>query len=156
MGSLPLEPSGKPKPSLGTFHEEIYFLVIRSTGRPCLLQSFQGISLSLSVTITSQEHRQDRYCYSHSKDEKSFKGVQCLICCVVLSHSVVSDSLKPLDYRPSRLLCPWGFSRQEYWSGLPCPPPGDLPNPRTEPRSPALQADSLPAEPPGKSTGSHT
>ena len=29
----------------------------------------------------------------------------------------------------TRLLCPWGFSRQEYWSGLPCPPPGDLPNP---------------------------
>ena len=43
-----------------------------------------------------------------------------------------------------------GFSRQEYWSGLPFPPPGDLPNPGTEPRSPALQADSLPSEPPGK------
>jgi len=42
-----------------------------------------------------------------------------------------------------------GFSRQEYWSGLPCPPSGDLPNPGTEPRSPALQADSLPSEPPG-------
>ena len=40
--------------------------------------------------------------------------------------------------------------RQEYWSGLPCPPPGDLPNPRTESRSSALQADSLPSEPPGK------
>ena len=36
-----------------------------------------------------------------------------------------------------------GFSRQEYWSRLPCPPPGDLPNPGTEPWSPALQADSL-------------
>ena len=36
-----------------------------------------------------------------------------------------------------------GFPRQEYWSGLPCPPPGDLPNPGIEPRSPALQADSL-------------
>ena len=34
---------------------------------------------------------------------------------------------------------PWGFSRQKYWSGLPCPPPGDFPNPRIEPRSPALQ-----------------
>ena len=43
-----------------------------------------------------------------------------------------------------------GFSRQEYWSGLPCPPPGDLPNPGIKPRSPALQADSLPAEPQGK------
>ena len=39
------------------------------------------------------------------------------------------------------------FSRPEYWSGLPCPPPGDLPNPGIEPRSPVLQMDSLPAEP---------
>ena len=43
------------------------------------------------------------------------------------------------------------FSRQEYWSGLPFPSPGDLPNPGIEPRSPALQADSLPAEPPAES-----
>ena len=42
------------------------------------------------------------------------------------------------------------FSRQEYWSGLPCTPPGDLPNPGINPGPPALQADSLPAEPPGK------
>ena len=42
------------------------------------------------------------------------------------------------------------FSRQEYWSGLPCPSPGNLPDPGIEPRSPAVQADSLPAEPPGK------
>ena len=40
-----------------------------------------------------------------------------------------------------------GFSREEYWSGLPCPPPGDLPNPGSEPRSPTLQVDSLPSEP---------
>ena len=39
------------------------------------------------------------------------------------------------------------FSRQEYWNGLPFPSPGDLPNLETEPRSPALQADSLPVEP---------
>ena len=43
-----------------------------------------------------------------------------------------------------------GFSRQEYWSGLPFPSPGDLPNPGIEPRSPALEADSLTSEPPGK------
>ena len=42
------------------------------------------------------------------------------------------------------------FSRQEYWSGLPFPSPGDLPNPGIEPGSPALQADSLPTDPPGK------
>ena len=51
---------------------------------------------------------------------------------------------------PTRLLCPWGFSRQEYRNGLPCPPPGGLPDPRVKPRSPTLQVDSLPAEPPEK------
>ena len=44
------------------------------------------------------------------------------------------------------------FSRPEYWSGSPAPSPGDLPDPGIEPRSPALQADSLPLEPPGKIT----
>ena len=47
-----------------------------------------------------------------------------------------------------------GFSRQEYWSGLPFPSLGDLPNPGIEPGSPALQADSLPTEPQGRSYGS--
>ena len=41
-----------------------------------------------------------------------------------------------------------GFSRQEYWSGLPFPSPGDLPDPGIEPRSPAFQADTLNSEPP--------
>ena len=44
----------------------------------------------------------------------------------------------------------WGFSRQEYWTGLPCSPPGDLPNPGIEPKSPTLQADPLPSEAPEK------
>ena len=43
-----------------------------------------------------------------------------------------------------------GFSRQEYWSELPCPSPADLPDPGIEPGSAALQADSLPSEPAGK------
>ena len=42
------------------------------------------------------------------------------------------------------------FSRQQYWSGLPFPSPGDLPDQGIEPGSPALQADALPSEPPGK------
>ena len=44
-----------------------------------------------------------------------------------------------------------GFSRQEYWSGVPLPSPGDLPDQGVEPGSRALQADALPSEPPGKS-----
>ena len=43
-----------------------------------------------------------------------------------------------------------GFSRQEYWSGVPFPSPGDLPDPGIEPKSPGLQADALPSEPQGK------
>ena len=83
--------------------------------------------------------------------------ILCLDCganyttiCAVLSHSVMFDFLQPHGLQPTRLLCPWGFSRQEHWGGLPCSPPGDLPNPGIEPRSPALQADFLPSEPPGK------
>ena len=43
-----------------------------------------------------------------------------------------------------------GFSRQEYWSGLPFPSPGDLPDPGIKPRSPTLQADALTSAPPGE------
>ena len=43
-----------------------------------------------------------------------------------------------------------GFSREEYWSGLPFPSPGDLPDPGIEPRSPALETDALTSKPPGK------
>ena len=73
----------------------------------------------------------------------------------VLSHSVTSDSLQPHGLQLARLLCLWRFLRQEYWSRLPCSPPGDLPNPGIKPRSPILQVDSLPSEPPRKlkSTG---
>ena len=75
----------------------------------------------------------------------------CALCCwAALSCSVGSDALRHHKLEPTRLLCPWTFSRQEYWSGLPCPPPGDLPTPGIEPRCPTLQASSLPAELPGK------
>ena len=43
--------------------------------------------------------------------------------CVCLFASVMSESVRPYGLQPARFLCPWGFSRQEYWSGLPCPPP---------------------------------
>ena len=62
----------------------------------------------------------------------------------------MSDSLLP--HRTVAYQAPQSmeFSRQEYWSGLPFPSPGDLHNPGIEPRSPALQADALPSEPQGK------
>ena len=72
----------------------------------------------------------------------------CVWVCVCISHSVVSNSLWPHGLQPSRLFM--GFSGQEYWSEWQFPSPGDLPYPGIKPRSPALQTDSLPSEPPGK------
>ena len=71
------------------------------------------------------------------------------------AHVLSCDSLQPKGLWPARLLCPWGIFRQDYWSGLPYPPPGDLPNPRIKPRCPTLQADSLPSKPPGNQLTSH-
>ena len=67
------------------------------------------------------------------------------------SHSVVSDSLQLHGLSPTRILRQQsaGFFRQEYWSGLPFPSPGDLPDLEMEPGSPASQADALPSEPQG-------
>ena len=74
--------------------------------------------------------------------------------CAVLGRSVVSDSLRPLvGLWPTRLPCPWGFTRQEYWSGLPCLLQGIFP---TQGLNPGLlhcrwilyQSES-PGEPPG-------
>ena len=75
----------------------------------------------------------------------------------LLSHcvcSVMSDSLQPYGLKPTRLLCPWSFSWQEYRGGLPFPTPGDLPNPGTEPTSAvfaALAGGPFTTEPPRKS-----
>ena len=59
-----------------------------------------------------------------------------LLCCIQLFATVWTVALQaPMDTM--------GLPRQEYWSGLPCPPPRDLPNPGIQPRSPTLQVDSL-------------
>ena len=60
----------------------------------------------------------------------------CPTACDSMDHSLPGSSIR--------------FSRQEYWSGLPFPSPGDLPDPGIKPGSPALQADSVPSEQPGK------
>ena len=65
-----------------------------------------------------------------------------------LSHVRLFTTLQTVAYQAPLSL---RFSRQEYWIGLPCPPPGNLLNPGIEPRSLSYQADSLPSEPPGKS-----
>ena len=65
--------------------------------------------------------------------------------CVCVSCSVVSDSVTPWTVAHQAPLS-MEFSRQEYWSGLLFPSPGDLPNPGNESMSPALQVESLPSE----------
>ena len=62
----------------------------------------------------------------------------------------MSNSCNPPGLQPTRLLHPWDFPGQECWSGLPFSSPGDLPDPGIKPRSPTLQGDALPSEPPGK------
>ena len=80
-------------------------------------------------------------------------GVRVSVWIIVLSGYVCAQPCltlcNPMDCSPpgSSVM---EFSRQEYWSGLPFPSPGDLPNPEIKPRSPALQAGSLPSEPPEK------
>ena len=89
--------------------------------------------------------------YNKNQGITHCKWVNCMVCCsvclVAQSCPTLCDSM---DCSPAKLLCPWGFSRQEYWSGLPCPPPENLPNPGIESWSPALWADSIPSEPLGK------
>ena len=76
------------------------------------------------------------------------EGITLYLCvCILLSRVWL---LATPWTEPPRFLYPWESSRQECWSGLQCPAPGDLPNPGIESRSPALQADSLPSELPGK------
>ena len=70
--------------------------------------------------------------------------------CVCVSHSVVSDSFVTPRTVAHQASLSIGFSRQEYWSGLPFPSPGDLSGPGIKNGSAALQADSLPSGPPGK------
>ena len=72
-----------------------------------------------------------------------------ILCYVVLPQCIKSLQLCPILCNPMNCIArqvplSMGFSRQECWSELPFPPPGDLPNPGIEPASPALQADSLP------------
>ena len=92
--------------------------------------------------------------FSNFKASEMYLIVQLLeyyssSCLVAQSYPTESCNLWTVAHQASPSM---EFSRQEYWSGLPFPSPGDLSNPGIEPRSPALQADSLPAEPQEKPT----
>ena len=86
------------------------------------------------ANTTYDQHGTRGILYTHFfKNSEALSLVSKGAC--VLSRSSVSDSVRPHGLQPTRLLCPWGSSRQEYWSGLPCPPPADLPDPGIEPVS---------------------
>ena len=96
---------------------------------------------------------QQQHTISNSgQEQSSFQQLAAVL--LVFSHSVVSDSLQPHGLQPTRLLCPWNSPGKDTRVGS-CPLlQGIFPiqgsNPGIKPRSSALQADSLPAEPPGK------
>ena len=77
------------------------------------------------------------------------------VCCCCLVAQLFPTLCDPMDWSPPGS-SPGKFSRQEYWSGLPCPHPGDIPDPGMEPRSPALRVVSLPSQPPGKAIHIYT
>ena len=79
-------------------------------------------------------------------DEENALYPCAMLCLVTQLHPTLYN---PMDYSLSGTSV-HGFSRQENWSGLPCPPPGDLPNPGIKQGYPALQVDSLPVELPEK------
>ena len=76
--------------------------------------------------------------FGHESKSESIKLLSC-VQLFVTPWTIVHQAPLPME-----------FSRQEYWSGLSSPSSGDLPNPGIEPRSPTLQADSFPSQPPRK------
>ena len=104
---------------------------------------YNGILLSRKkehIWVSSNEVDEPRTYYTEWKWKKEKKVKS-------LSHVRLFVTSQTAAYQAPQSM---GFSRQEYWSGLPFPSPGDLPDPGIEPRSPALQADALTSEPPGK------
>ena len=94
---------------------------------------------------------QNSYALKKKKNNILNIGVRCLVIEIleVETHSNYMDHKTQWTFgilKPPSM----GFSRQGYWSGLPFPSPGDLPDPGIEPGSPAFQADALTSEPPGK------
>ena len=111
---------------------------------PCLF------SISVEVLLMSTPHPQlfqERTEYSILYRVPIQISITGSIIFIVKVKSLSCVRLSATPWTPLSM----GFSRPEYWSGLPFPSPGDLSHPGIEPRSPALKADSLPSEPPGKS-----
>ena len=95
---------------------------------------------------------------SRARDETLVSCISCIdrwilyhkLCACMLRHVSCVQLFASLWTVALQALLPMGFSGQEYWNGLPCPPPKDLPDPGIEPTFLAWQVDSLPTEPTGK------
>ena len=96
--------------------------------------SWRGVALSVTWTSCDlASHPQSWCCYLSRVSQSLLLGCgQMCVCAKWLSH--VRLFVTPLTVA-CQAPCPWGFSRQEYWSGLPCPPAGDLSHPEIEPTS---------------------
>ena len=103
------------------------------TAGPPVLQFLQVSQFQEMVSTCCFFSCLESHYYNHGS-QRTIYFISSSQCLHMLSRSVVSNSLRPHGLQLSRLLCPWRFSRQESWSGLPCPPPGDLPNPGIEPK----------------------
>ena len=101
-----------------------------------------------SVLLRKTRQKQSRACMAALKCHHESNVLSVFFAMKVKSLSHVWLFVTPWTIAPQSPPS-MGLSRQEYWSGLPFPSPGDLPNPGVELGSPALQADSLPSEPPG-------
>ena len=131
---------------------QIFFSPLPSVSKALLLASFL-LSIPLLIRVCWRLTcwfplvRYSQAKFIHFEGES--KIVLSIIMKVKVPHSC-STLCDPMDYVACQASLSMEFSSQEYWSGLPFPSPGDLPNPGIKPGSPSLQADSLLSEPSGK------
>ena len=141
VSSLPLAPLGKPQ--LCSWLTAVVFLNL-SLAQLYHLKNWRGINTHLEICAST--------CFLDQYLVLQTRLVVIVSFVVAVLVAQLCLSLCDHGLQPTRFLLCLGFSRQEYWSGLLCPLLGDLPDPGIEPMSPvspALQADSLPTEPPG-------
>ena len=120
-------------------------------GRLSMLSPFyRWRNQSLGRTSNSSEIKQ--LVNSRTKNQIQVCLALNLILVCMLSHSIASDSVILLGTVACQVPLSLGFPRQGYWSGLPFPPPGDLPNPGIGPKSPTLAVGFLNTEPPEEKT----
>ena len=152
-GSCPIQGS---KPGLLHFKQTLYWVREQYTEGKKLVYLF--LYHNLVIRILFCELRWKHYFQVHlllTTQSQSKKKFLCVCVCVYTCACLVAQSCLTLC-NPMDCSHPGSYASGDFpdknidWSGLPCPPPRDLPNPWIKPRSPTLQADYLPSEPPGK------